>query len=554
MNKIYIDLKSRAVFLVIFLITFVTLLAVSFIDVFTSETIFSLSLSEYSIDQIADRTIVAEKSLEATALNPVLITEGEEIIRKGFPITAERYAKLEKMAETSAYIDFAAFWNAFFYLLLLGILCFFTLSSPLLGRRLRMKEAIFFAVSFVIVYTVTIIGKKFPDFSNAFSLPIIIPASFFVMLITIMFGERLAVLASFLLFFAVLYASSFELEAALFVLSSCICSTAIMRKINKRINITFAALLLAVLHSVFLIIIHFVFVGNFTDFPVSMLGVALNGFISGIFVLGFLAPLELVCNTASVFRLMDLSDLNNPLMRKMLLTAPGTYNHSMLVATLAENACTEIGANGLLARVGAYYHDIGKLEQPQYFVENQREGNKHDEINPRLSVSVIRSHVKKGVERCNQMRFPTEVINIIAQHHGNSVIKIFYEEAKKIDPNVSIDDYSYMGTKPTSKEAAVVMIADTIEAACRTLETPSVSRLEKFIHQLIGNKYESGQLNNAYLTFNDLDTIERSFVTIMAGYYHSRLEYPNQKDPEVSNEEEPVQAKTKKKSENADEK
>lgn len=136
-------------------------------------------------------------------------------------------------------------------------------------------------------------------------------------------------------------------------------------------------------------------------------------------------------NTASVFRLIDLSDLNNPLMRKMLLNASGTYNHSLMVAQLAENACKAIGANSLLARVGAYYHDIGKIDQSEYFVENQTGENKHDEINPALSVSIIRSHVKKGVEMARQMRLPPQVIDIIAEHHGNGVIGYFYAEALK---------------------------------------------------------------------------------------------------------------------------
>ena len=266
--------------------------------------------------------------------------------------------------------------------------------------------------------------------------------------------------------------------------------------------------------------------------------IALNGFLSGILALGFLTPLEILLNTASVFRLMDLSDLNNPVMRKMLLTASGTYNHSMMVATLAENACRAIHANSLLARVGAYYHDLGKMEQSEYFVENQTDGNKHDEINPRLSASVIKSHVKRGVEKARQLRLPPEVIDIIAEHHGNSLISYFYNEAKKQDDSILPEEFSYIGNPPSSKESAVVMLADTVEAACRTLKNPSVSRLEKFIHELIMTKFTHRQLDNSDLSFKDLAVIEDSFVQILAGYYHSRIEYPNQKDPD----DEPAQA------------
>ena len=233
---------------------------------------------------------------------------------------------------------------------------------------------------------------------------------------------------------------------------------------------------------------------------------------------------------------MDLSDLNNPLMRKMLVNASGTYNHSMMVAQLAENACREIGANPLIARVGAYYHDIGKLEQSQYFVENQKGENKHDDINPTLSASVIKSHVKKGVEKAQQLHLPKSIVDIIAEHHGNSVIAYFYNEAKEKDPTLTPEDFSYPGNPPSTRESAVVMLADTVEAACRTLEKPSVTRLEKFITTLINAKVEHKQLDNCDLTFRDVSKIKEAFVQVLAGYYHSRIEYPDQKNQEENPE------------------
>ena len=240
---------------------------------------------------------------------------------------------------------------------------------------------------------------------------------------------------------------------------------------------------------------------------------------------------------------MDLSDTNAPILKRLFITAPGTYTHSMMVATLAESACNEIGANALLARVGSYYHDIGKLEQPEYFVENQTEGNKHDDINPSLSVSVIKSHVKKGVEKAKQLRLPQEVEDIIAEHHGNSVIKYFYYKAKQQDEGESPEEYtySYTGDSPSSKEAAVVMLADTIEAACRTLQKPSVPRLEKFIRELIMDKVENHLLDKCQLKFCDLDAIQDAFVKVLAAHYHSRIEYPNQKN----NDEESAENETK---------
>jgi putative nucleotidyltransferase with HDIG domain len=238
-------------------------------------------------------------------------------------------------------------------------------------------------------------------------------------------------------------------------------------------------------------------------------------------------------NAATTFRLIELSDLNSPILRRLFSAAPGTYSHSLMVANLAEAACQDIGANALLARVGAYYHDIGKMDNPDYFVENQTVYNKHEDIAPRLSATVIRSHVKLGVEKGRLLGLPKEVIDIIAEHHGNSVISWFYHEAlKRESPDVhgksavNMDDFSYPGNPPRSRESAVVMLADVTEAAVRTLKKPSASRLEKYIQELIMSKFEHGQLSESELTFRDLETIKKAFVRVLAGHYHARIEYP----------------------------
>ena len=527
--------KNNGAFFVI-LATFISLLVITFFDVATRETVASFALSEYQIGQIADRTIIAEKSLPATEYDPIQVNKDEKIIRKGFPITDENYAKLRKIAEAPSYIDFRALANAFLYLFLLVVLTVFLFSPYMLGREIKLKEMIFIAVLYVIVYAVTTFATKVPAFLSQFSLTTIIPSTFAAMLITVLFSQSSAVFFSILMALGVLFISSFQPVPCLFVLCSSIASAKIVSKTEKRIDMVFASVILAILNIIFLFALSII-VNDDAEFGGFVLfGVALNAFVSGIFALGFLTPLESILNTASVFRLMDLSDLNNPMMRRMLITAPGTYNHSMMVATLAETACNEIGANALLARVGSYYHDIGKLEQPEYFVENQTEGNKHDDINPSLSVSVIKSHVKKGVEKANQLRLPQEVTDIIAEHHGNGLIYYFYHKAKQQEDN-NIDPeyytYTYNGDSPSSKEAAVVMLADTVEAACRTLVKPSVPRLEKFIRQLIMDKVENHLLDKCQLRFCDLDVIQDSFVKILAGYYHSRIEYPNQKNSEL---------------------
>ncbi len=512
--------------------TFAVLAVISFFDVSVRDTVASYSLSEYQVGQIADRTIVAIKSIPSSGENVPEIAEKEKIIRKGFPITEDDYRKLRILSETPDYIDYRAFAGMMVFVLALFPVAVFLLSEKMIRRRLALKEIIFLCVSIVLVILTAAILSKIPVFASPFILSTVIPAALAVILTAVLVGDKAAAVFSIIVSLGVLCADEFSLVPFLFVLFSCLAACRIVRKPEKRIELIFASLIFALANMLIMFVLWLVFPQSFGSPVVVFTGTAVNGFLTGILALGLLTPLESLMNTASIFRLMDLSDLNSPVMKKLLLSAPGTYNHSMMVATLAEDACREIGANPLLARVGAYYHDLGKMEQPEYFVENQREGNKHDELNPRLSVAVIRRHVKNGLEKARQLHLPDEVVNIIGEHHGNSVISYFYNEAKKLDDQVSPEEYSYPGTPPSSRESAVVMLADTVEAACRTLEKPSVPRLEKFIHELIMKKFESGQLDNSDLTFKDLEMIKNSFVNILAGYYHSRIEYPNQKDPD----------------------
>jgi cyclic-di-AMP phosphodiesterase PgpH len=518
--------------ILLILLGFTAVSALNFFNVATSQTIASFTLDDFEIDQIADRTIYANKSIPADEDNPVSIEAGEKIIRKGFPITSESYAKLKKMAESPVYLDFRAFADSELYLLLLACVWFLLFKFLPFGRKIQMREIVMQVVFFLVIYAATAFGCKTHTFSSPYALPIIIPAALCVLLEAILYGQLPAILFSGLVSFGVLNASQWELVPFLYTMLSCIASANVVRRIEKRIDMVIASIMLAMLDMVLMILFTVIFNEGFSNMPKILGGVAFNGFISGILALGFLTPLELMLNTASVFRLMDLSDLNNPLMGKMMITASGTYSHSLMVAQLAESACREIGANPLVARVGAYYHDIGKMDQSEYFVENQAGVNKHNEINPSLSVAVIKSHVKRGVEKGHQLHLPQQIIDIIAEHHGNSVIAYFYNEAKEKDPNVNPEDFAYNGIPPSTRESAVVMLADTVEAACRTLENPSVPRLDKFIQGLFNAKVEHKQLDNCDLTFRDMSKIKDAFVQLLAGYYHNRIEYPNQKDPD----------------------
>ena len=533
--------------LIVFAVAFISCVLISFFVITSSETVLSFTANEYEIGQIADRTIIADVSLPPDARHPISIEAGEKIIRKGFPVTEIGLAKLEKLADAPEFIDYEALSDGILYLMLLAGLIFFLFNPIFCGTSVSLKESILLAVFFVATYALAGFGSLVPLFSVPYNLPIIIPSTFFVLIVVVLFGQNHGVIFSFVLAFGVLNANQNNIIPTLFVLASSLAAARIVRNITRRIDMVMVSFLLAILNVVFMLTLKIVFLSTFTNMIFTLLMVSLNGFISGILALGFLTPLEHLMNTASTFRLMELGDTRNHMLQALNTKARGTYSHTLMVAELAEKACRAIGANDRLARVGALYHDIGKMDQSEYFVENQMGGgNPHDSLKPSMSASILKGHLKKGIEKAEQMRLPQEVIDIIAEHHGNGPIYGFYMKAKDLDPNVTMEEYCYPGNPPSSKESAVVMLADTVEAACHTLEDPSVPRLTKFIHELVLGKVNHGQMDNANITFKDLSTIEEAFVDVLAGYYHSRIKYPNQKDPD---EKEPAKETKENKSE-----
>ncbi len=240
--------------------------------------------------------------------------------------------------------------------------------------------------------------------------------------------------------------------------------------------------------------------------------------------------LEMIFNLPTPMKLMELSNPNQPLLRRLLLEAPGTYHHSTIVSNLAEAAAQAIGANALLARVGGYYHDIGKLKRPSYFTENQLGGvNAHEHTDPYVSAAIITSHTRDGVALAKAYRLPEAVQTIIAEHHGNTPVMYFYHKALQMaDGNpVDVENFRYDGHPPKTKEGAIVMLCDTIEAAVRTMKNPTMSEIEEFIVKLVRGKLEDGQLNDCPLTLRDIDRICSAAAQVLSGVFHERIEYPD---------------------------
>jgi len=242
-------------------------------------------------------------------------------------------------------------------------------------------------------------------------------------------------------------------------------------------------------------------------------------------------------------KLLELANLNQPLFQKMIIEAPGTYHHSIIVASLVEAAAEAIGANALLAKVSAYYHDIGKLTKPQYFIENQpNTENKHDKLSPKMSSLIIISHVKDGCELSSQVKLGQQIINIIREHHGTSIVSYFYDKAKKNKDqsfrSLSESDFRYPGPKPQTKEAGLVMLGDVIEASSRTLSNPTPARISSLVRERIERLYMDGQLDECELTLRNLNTIAETFTKILTGIFHHRVDYPESAHKETNGKKE----------------
>jgi putative nucleotidyltransferase with HDIG domain len=417
-----------------------------------------------------------------------------------------------------------------FLVFLIYILFIILSGQRITGKQLNNREKYLLASIIGIYITGSILLNNLSPGFDGFPVSLLIPTSLFIMLISVFMGTRLAMIMALALPLGAYFAGAFDNYSFVISLVSGAAASTVLHNAKNRMSLIKAGLVIAAANCTAVIVILLIRQAGLYDYPVLIFWAALNGIFSGMFTLGFLPPLEHALNAVTSFRLMVLSDLNAPLLRKLFTAAPGTYSHSLMVANLAEQACQDIGANALLARVGAYFHDVGKIENPDYFIENQTSHNRHDEINPRLSATIIRSHVKVGVEKAYSLGLPKDVISIISEHHGNSIISWFYNKATEQEELVNSEDFTYPGNPPHSKESAVVMLADITEAAVRTLNKPTAGKIEKFIEQLFDAKIDHGQLSKSELSFRDLEIIKKAFFKVLAGYYHSRIEYTKLKE------------------------
>jgi putative nucleotidyltransferase with HDIG domain len=481
----------------------------------------------FSKDETDQRVAEAAAHVEPVSIQ---IEQGQRIIKKGFVVDAGDIYALTALSAALTQRDPRGTAGLIMILFMLYAAFIFLGIVRTLGRALTDGE-IYLLTALTGLYIMgSALIKNVPFHGDFFPISIVLPTALVIMLPSLLISPSLALSWALLLPLAGFLTRSFDMPSYIFALVSGIVASYSLKNAERRMDLVKAGITIAIANCFAIIAVLLVRHAPVQEYPAILFWAAFNGIASGMLVLGLLPPLEQGLNAVTTFRLIELSDLNAPIIKKLFTTAPGTYSHSIMVSHLAEAACQEIGANSLLARVGGYYHDIGKMEQPDYFTENQSSGyNKHDEIPPRLSATIIRSHVKIGAEKARSMRLPQPVIDIILQHHGNDVIRWFYNKALEQEKDVSVEDFSYPGAPPRSRESAVVMLADVSEAAVRSLEKPTAAKIEKFIQELIDSKVAHGQLAESELTFHDLETIRKAFSKVLASYYHSRIAYPKEK-------------------------
>ncbi len=460
-----------------------------------------------------------------------VVGRNELLIRKGSLVTEEEFQRLSSVRQAMSRSDIGLSLRSLGLLMFAAALAFLLVAkSPSLrnsASSATLALGIYAALAF---FVVVVLAGRLSNGSSSLEGIFVVPISLFSGIAAALAGQAFGFAYSVVL--ALLTASATNLNPYffVFVLLAGIFASYTITTAKTRLDLVRAALLQAALQFAATVVLAVQYEPALSKLLATAGISAANGFIGGALLLALLPIFEQGFNLPTKFRLLELSDVNAPALKELLTQAPGTYAHSMNVAHLAEAAAEDIGANALLARVGAYYHDIGKIEQPEYFVENQRGMNKHDDMNPRLSATVIRSHVKIGIEKARELKLPKEVVEIVGQHHGNSVIAWFYDKAKHADSSARREDFSYPGSPPANKEAGIVMLADTVEASSRTLKKPTVPKLEAHIRQIVMEKVQGGQLDNCNLTLREIDIIQRAFARIIAGQYHSRIEYPKQKD------------------------
>lgn len=519
----------------------------------------------YVFDRVATADAVSQAM---SSVQPVTVTvyPGEQILQRGAQVTAADVEMLEELNLQRVDGDYQPY---------VGLLLFICIAYGLLlayctkmGGDSKINAgsitliSLLFVVILLIARVITLI-KIDSSLTSDWMLGLAIPVPAFSMLVAALVNKRTAIFSTVIVSIFVGIMCGVHMLYACAALIGGLVAVLQISKMNSRSYYAMAVLNISMTYLMVAVSWCFMWSYDRSSLYVAMLMSLLNGVLSVILTVGTMPLLESAFSITTGIRLMELANINHPLLKKLMIEAPGTYNHSIIVGNLAEAAADRIGADGLLVRVASYFHDIGKVKRPNFFVENQKPGdNPHDKLQPSLSTFIITSHTKEGAEMAREYKLPREIIDIIEQHHGTSLVQGFYKKAQAQQENSDIDiaireeDFCYPGPKPQTREAALVMLADSCQAAVQSMAAPTSGQIEGMVRDIVKGKLNSGQLDQCALTFRDLDIISSTYATILAGANHYRIPYPEQLAKELAklkNQEEKAEAKAAAEAENKSE-
>lgn len=471
-----------------------------------------------------------EEKIEETkkSIEPEIIKKNQTIIKEGEPVTQEQINLLEQLGMLNDGINRSSI-KIFISLAVAVIVILFLQYRYLLkedSEILKNKKMLILISSINIILIILSIPLRGVS-------PYLIPIVCSSMLMAILINSKTSLVMNLLNIILVSIVVGFDVGVILISIVNVIISTMALNKVQQRNDIIYSTIYITVISTLITITSSMLYSNNLREILIKTMYTSIGCFLSGILALGLLPFFESIFDVVTNIKLLELSNPNQPLMKKLLMEAPGTYHHSMMVANIAESATEAVGGNPVIARVGAYYHDIGKTKRPYFFGENQigRE-NPHEKITPNLSALIILSHGKDGIELAKEHKIPKVIQDMIVEHHGTTLVKYFYYKAKEAADNpedIKEEDFRYSGPIPHTKEAGILMLADSAEAAVRSISEPTKAKIEEMVNNIFNDKIKSNQLINCDLTLKDIEIIKKSFLKSFDGMYHQRIEYPTEK-------------------------
>lgn len=502
--------------------------------------VFEKILAEHMISNVAfdEEATKLEQDKAIASVEPVMYKKGQNIVVRGELVTEGQYAVLKASGLLETAEESVGYAWVFIYLAIIfaGFFLYISVFVKKIGKNTK-----FIAIISVFI-AISAIAGAITSQINMYMLPAFISIILFAAIISPKGSVAYSVFISLVMIAVTSNNFAFFTEHALMTVLMTVSGGVFIALIIKKVAFRAALILAGAVSSIPCVLMQLIRwqIDMITEsvFSSSIVWLICGCALFGVISVGLLPLIESMFKITTPMKLLELSDPNNTLLKRLLVEAPGTYHHSLYVGNLAEAACEAIGANSLLARVGAYYHDVGKLKNPKMFVENQRGGkNIHDSLSPKDSAKVIISHVSDGKNILEKAKLPKEIIAILQEHHGDTMVAYFYHKAQQQGETPNMADYRYPSSKPKTKESAVVMMADSVEAGMRSLEDPSKEEVYEFIKKIITGKLHDGQLEYVALTFKDLTLIINAFADIYDGAVHTRVKYPEIRTGKIEDED-----------------